>query len=374
MRYIDGFRDAETAERLVRRIAKQGRELSAIGRRVRIMEVCGSHTMAIGRYGIRSLLPESVELISGPGCPVCVTDPGYIDAAAELAGRGAVVVTFGDMLRVPGSGSDLAACRAGGGDVRSCYSPASALEIARAEPGREVVFLAIGFETTTAPVTSLVAGAVREGLRNLFLLTAFKTVPPALEALLSDPETAIDAFLCPAHVSAIIGAKVYEPVAARFRVPCVIAGFEPVDILFGISGILAQVMNNEAKVDNQYKRVARAEGNVIARALIARYLEPVDALWRGIGVIPQSGLGLKEEFSGYDAERGLGVRIKPGSSRPGCVCGDVIKGKRRPADCALFGAACTPDEPAGPCMVSAEGTCAAAYRYDLPGGRVCGSA
>ncbi len=365
MRYIDGFRDPVTAERLVRLIAVQGRELGARGRSVRIMEVCGSHTMAVGRYGIRSLLPDNVELISGPGCPVCVTDPGYIDAAAELAGGGAVIVTFGDMVRVPGSVSDLAACRAAGGDVRVCYSPAAALAAARADPGREVVFLAVGFETTAAPVTSLIATAVREGLGNLSLLTAFKTVPPALEALMGDPETAISAFLCPAHVSAIIGAKAYEPVAARFRVPCVIAGFEPVDILYGISGILAQALNGEARVENRYTRVARAGGNARALALMARHLEPVDAVWRGIGVIPRSGLGLKAEFSGYDAERKLGVRIKPGIIQPGCACGDVMKGKRRPADCALFARACTPDKPAGPCMVSAEGTCAAAFRYEL---------
>ena len=366
MKYIDGFRNPETAARFVRRIAAQGAALAAAGRHVRVMEVCGSHTMAIGRYGIRPLLPANVELISGPGCPVCVTDPGYIDAAIGLAGNGAVIVTFGDMLRVPGSCSDLSACRAAGGDVRVCYAPTAALEIARAEPEREVVFLAIGFETTVAPVTSLVARARRAGLGNLSLLTAFKMVPPALEALLDDPETAIDAFLCPAHVSAIIGSRAYEKIADGFRVPCVIAGFEPVDILYGISGILAQVLKDEARVENQYTRVVRPGGNVKAQEVIARYLEPIDAGWRGIGVIPRSGLGLKTEFAGYDTERKLGVRSGPGRSQPGCVCGEVIKGKRRPSECPLFGQRCTPDNPVGPCMVSAEGTCAAAFKYDLP--------
>lgn len=365
MNYIDGFRNPEVAQQFVRRIAEQGRALAEQGRAVHIMEVCGSHTMAIGRYGIRPLLPENVALISGPGCPVCVTDPGYLDAAIALAGRGAVIVTFGDMIRVPGSASNLAACRAAGGDVRVCYSPSAAVELAKSLPGREVVFLAVGFETTIAPVVSLVDEALREGITNLSLLTAFKRVPPALRALLTDPEIRIDAFLCPAHVSAIIGARAYEPFAAEYRVPCVIAGFEPLDILYGVHGVLTQILAHEARVENQYARVVRPEGNPKAQARIAQYLEPVDASWRGIGLIPTSGLGLRSEFAAFDAERRFACPVCPGHQHAGCKCGDVIKGKLRPTSCGLFAKACTPEHPVGPCMVSSEGTCAASFKYEL---------
>ena len=369
MNYIDGFRDPDVAAQFVRLIAEQGCELSAQGRRIHIMEVCGSHTMAIGRYGIRQLLPDNVELISGPGCPVCVTDPGYIDAAIALAGQGAILATFGDMIRVPGSDSDLTECRSAGGSVEVCYSPSAAVDLARNHPDREVVFLAIGFETTIAPVVSLVGEAQAAGVSNLSLLTAFKLVPPALRALLTDKEIKIDAFLCPAHVSAIIGSKAYEPFAAEFHVPCVVAGFEPLDILYGVHGILGQALKNEASVENQYARVVRSEGNPVAQARIAKYLEPVDASWRGLGVIPASGLGLRPEFAAYDAEKKLGVPVRPGRLHPGCLCGEVIKGKLRPTSCPLFGKACNPDHPVGPCMVSAEGTCAAYFKYGLPGER-----
>jgi hydrogenase expression/formation protein HypD len=366
MNYIDGFRDPAVAAQFVRMIAEQGRALAAQGRRVHIMEVCGSHTMAIGRYGIRQLLPENVELISGPGCPVCVTDPGYIDAAIALAGRGAILLTFGDMIRVPGSDSDLTTCRSEGGDVRVCYSPSTAVELAQSHPDRQVVFLAIGFETTIVPVVSIVDEALRAGVRNLSLLTAFKLVPPALHALLADKEIKIDAFLCPAHVSAIIGSQAYAPFAADYRVPCVVAGFEPLDILYGVHGILEQTLKNEARVENQYARVVRPEGNPKAQARIAKYLEPVDAVWRGIGVISSSGLGLRPAFAVYDAEKKFGLQVRPGRQHAGCRCGDVIKGKLRPEACGLFAKVCNPDHPVGPCMVSAEGTCAASFKYNLP--------
>ena len=374
MNYIDGFRNPDVAEQFVRLIAAQGRALADQGRRVHIMEVCGSHTMAIGRYGIRQLLPENVELISGPGCPVCVTDPGYIDTAIALAGQGVLLATFGDMIRVPGSDSDLTLCRSAGGDVRVCYSPAAAVELARSHPDREVVFLAIGFETTIVPVVSIVDEALRSDVRNVSLLTAFKLVPPALRALLADKEIKIDAFLCPAHVSAVIGSRAYEPFAADDHVPCVVAGFEPLDILYGVYGILGQMLKNESRVDNQYSRVVRPEGNPKAQARMAQYLEPSDAVWRGLGVIPASGLGLRPEFGAYDAEKKFGSPVRPGRQHAGCRCGDVIKGKLRPTACPLFSKVCTPDQPVGPCMVSAEGTCAAYFKYTLPGERQGGGA
>lgn len=363
MKYTEGFRASAPAAPLRARLCAAAAALAASGRNATVMEVCGSHTMAIARHGIRDLLPENVDLVSGPGCPVCVTEAGYIDAAAGLARAGATLVTFGDMLHVPGSETDLARVRAGGARVEVCYSPALALALARAEPDREVVFLGIGFETTTAPVVSLVAAAEREGLRNLSLLTAFKLVPPALAALRADPDLRIDAFLCPAHVSAIIGPEAYEPFAGRGGVPCVIAGFEPLDILLGLCGILEQLARGEARVENQYSRVVRPGGNAKARGLMDRYLEPADVAWRGIGTIPRSGLRLRPAFAAYDAEHRFGVRVQPGREAPGCRCGDVIKGKLRPPACPLFGTACRPDHPIGPCMVSAEGTCAAWHKY-----------
>jgi len=359
MNYIDGFRDPEAAACLRRRI----NDLAAEVDHVSIMEVCGTHTMAISRYGIRSILPDNIELISGPGCPVCVTDAGYVDTAIELARRGVMVVTFGDLIHVPGSETSLAECRARGTSVEVCYSPTAALELAAKNPDRDIVFLAVGFETTIPPVTSLVPMATEKGLNRVSLLTAFKLVPPALTALLADPELRIDAFLCPAHVSAIIGANAYRPFTGPAGVPCVIAGFEPLDILLGLEHILQQVRAGDAVVDNQYTRVVRTDGNSKALALMQKYLRPVDAAWRGLGVVPQSGLGLKPEYSAFDAETRHGIKVQRGKEPVGCLCGEVIKGKTRPPQCPMFGKRCTPDHPVGPCMVSSEGTCSAYFKY-----------
>lgn len=363
MKYLDGFRNPDTARALSKRIRELAAELPTAAGPLHIMEVCGSHTMAIARYAIRDVLPASIDLISGPGCPVCVTDAGYIDAAIALVEQGIIVATFGDMLPVPGSGESLAECRSRGGRVEVCYSPMGAVELALANPDREVVFLAIGFETTMAAVVSLVRIAAEREIPNLSLLVAFKQIPPALAALADDSEIRVDAFLCPAHVSAIIGARAYEPFVARYGVPCVIAGFEPLDILYGVVGILEQRVAGRATVDNQYDRVVRYQGNEVAQALIDRYLEPSDASWRGIGVIPASGFALRPAFSRYDAARRHGLEIKPGNPDRRCRCGDVLKGKIKPPDCPLFGRACTPASPVGPCMVSTEGSCSAFFKY-----------
>ncbi len=363
MRYIDGFRNPAAAQAFNERITRHGEELRKAGRTVRIMEVCGSHTMAIARFGIRGLLPDSIDLISGPGCPVCVTPPGYIDAALDLARRGIIIATFGDMLNVPGSVTTLAQIRAGGASVEVCYSPSNAVELARQDPEQEVVFLAIGFETTIAPVVSIIREACSKNVANISLLTSFKLIPPALHALLADPELAIDAFLCPAHVSAIIGSNAYLPVVEHFRKTCVVAGFEPLDILMGIDRILELYIENRPACENQYNRVVTPEGNAIARKLMQDYLEPCDPYWRGVGVIPQSGLKLKHDYAPYDAELKFGISIEPGIEHKGCLCGSVIKGSHKPSECSFFGKACTPDNPVGPCMVSAEGTCAAYYKY-----------
>ena len=363
MKYIDGFRNTGTALQLQAAISRLGAALAAAGRRANVMEVCGSHTMAIARFGIRDLLPSNIDLISGPGCPVCVTDAGYIDAAIELARKGAVVATFGDMISVPGSDASLAECRAQGGAIEVCYSPTSALDLAAEDPGREIVFLAIGFESTIGPGISIVDTAIRNGIENLSILTAFKLVPPALRALMADPEIRIDAFLCPAHVSAVIGSDAYAPFAGPAGVPCVIAGFEPLDILLGLQGILEQLIHGTAVVENQYSRVVKPRGNPRIQSLIAQYLQPEDVRWRGLGLLPQSGMVLRAAYAHYDAAQRHGIDVQPGRDNPGCLCGEVIKGKHRPSECPLFGRACTPEHPVGPCMVSAEGSCAASYKY-----------
>jgi hydrogenase expression/formation protein HypD len=364
MKYIEAFRDATVAAPLSERLRTLGAALAPRAGGVHIMEVCGSHTMAIARYGIRELLPPNVALLSGPGCPVCVTAPGYIDTAIDLARRGVTIASFGDMLYVPGSSASLGECRSEGARVDICYSPRAALELAKADPSREVVFLAIGFETTIAPVASLVDLAIRARVENLSLLTSFKLVPPALRAVLSDPDLQVDAFLCPAHVSAIIGPHSYEPFARDYGKPCVIAGFEPLDILFGLCAILAQIAEGRAAVENLYERVVRDDGNPLARAVMDRFLRPAGAHWRGIGLLPDSGLVLRDEFARYDAEKRFDVVVGPGKEHPACLCGDVIKGKTIPTDCPLFATRCTPLDPVGPCMVSAEGSCAAYYKYE----------
>jgi hydrogenase expression/formation protein HypD len=363
MKYVDDYKNPKAAKAITEKIVKLAKQLPQEKANFNIMEVCGSHTMAIARYGIRELLPENISLISGPGCPVCVTDAGYIDAAIELSKNGITVATFGDMINVPGSETSLSKCRSEGADIQICYSPLSAVEMAVKNPKKEVVFLAIGFETTTAPLMALLETAKKQKIENISILTAFKLVPPVLEALTTDPDLKIDSFICPAHVSAIIGEAPYEAFVKKHNIPCVIASFEPLDILYGIEGILEQVVNNEPKVDNRYKRVVKPKGNEIALNLIKKYLESYDAAWRGIGVIPQSGLRLKNEYAKFDAAKKFNIKIKNGKHNPACKCGDVLKGKIKPSECALFKKICNPLHPIGPCMVSTEGSCAAFFKY-----------
>lgn len=360
MKYLDGFRAPDTARQLALELQALGTALGS--RKVQLMEVCGSHTMSIARYAIRDLLPENVRMVSGPGCPVCVTAPGYIDAAIALGEQGVHLATFGDMMRVPGSRGNLAQARAEGASVKVCYSPAQVIEWAQAEPSQEWVFLAIGFETTTAPIAAMAQSIRKLGLKNLTLLTALKRIPPALDALVADPEVALHGLLCPAHVSAIIGAETYQVYADTHRIPCVVAGFEPLDIIFGIKGLLEQLLRNKATVDNQYSRVVRPGGNTVARQLIDAVFEPADVSWRGLGTIPGSGLRLKNP----DLDAAVRYAIEPSEGRvnPGCKCGDVLKGILEPKQCRLFDKGCHPDRPLGPCMVSSEGSCAAAWKYE----------
>ncbi len=332
-------------------------------RPVRLMEVCGTHTVAIFKAGIRQLLPEAVELVSGPGCPVCVTPNGYLDTAVAYSRRDDVIIaTFGDMLRVPGSTSSLAAEQAAGADVRIVYSPLDSLTIAAANPGKKVIFLAVGFETTAPTAAATVLAAEQAGLENFFVLSAHKLVPPALRALLTAGETKVDGLLLPGHVSAIIGEAPYRFLADEFAVPAVIAGFEPLDILRAVYLLVQRISAGEAALENEYRRVVPPAGNPAALAVLDRVYEPADAAWRGLGVIPASGLAVRAAYRRFDAPVALPVTAEETKEHAGCRCGEVLRGVARPQQCPLFGTACTPERPVGSCMVSVEGTCAAWYK------------
>ncbi len=331
---------------------------------IRLMEVCGTHTVAIFRAGLKSLLPDNLALISGPGCPVCVTSRGYIDAACRLAlGGEAVVATFGDMLRVPGEDGSLADVKARGGDVRMVYSARDALKIAADNPRRPVVFLAVGFETTAPSTAAAVSAASARGLDNFSILPAHKLIIPAMAALLAGDAVPIDGFLCPGHVSVIIGAAAYRPIAEQYARPCVVAGFEPAGILEAIRRLCLLVTSGEAAVENAYEAAVSPGGNAVARAIMNAVFQPGPAVWRAMGTIPASGLCLREEYAAFDARQHFAVAEGPDASPPGCRCGEVIQGKCTPPACPLFGTGCTPVAPVGPCMVSSEGTCAAWFKY-----------
>jgi hydrogenase expression/formation protein HypD len=328
------------------------------------MEVCGGQTHTLVRQGIPELLRGSVEMIHGPGCPVCVTPLEQIDRALHLAARSDVIFTsFGDMLRVPGSECDLLQVRSRGGEVRVVYSPLDALEIARRHPDREVVFFAVGFETTAPANAMAVWQANQLGIGNFSVLVSHVTVPPAIEAILRSPDNRVEAFLAAGHVCTVMGWEEYEPLAARYGVPIVVTGFEPVDILEGIYMAVRQLEEGRSEVENQYVRSVRREGNRPAQELVARVFRLVDRSWRGIGEIPASGLGLREEFADYDAERRFGLEAIRATEPEECMAGDVLRGRIKPFECPAFGGRCTPERPLGAPMVSSEGACAAYYNY-----------
>lgn len=329
-----------------------------------LMEVCGTHTMAIYQHGIRALLPQQIRLISGPGCPVCVTPVGYVDRAVALARRpDTIIATFGDMVRVPGSSSSLIREQANGARINILYSPLDAVSLAEKNRDKEVVFLGVGFETTTPTIAGAVLAAEQRGVKNFSVLTSHKTMPAPMAALISDPELNVDGYICPAHVSAIIGSDAYRPLVDQYRVPAVITGFEPLDVLQGIAMLARQIVNGEAMVETQYSRVVRPEGNLKAREILYRVFQPCSARWRGIGDIPDSGLELRPEYETFNAVSKLPVEVEPPREHAGCLCGEILKGKVSPTDCQLFRTVCTPEDPVGACMVSSEGTCAAEYKY-----------
>jgi hydrogenase expression/formation protein HypD len=352
------WRDPELAKHLVELIGK------AADRPMKLMEVCGTHTVAIARFGLRAVMPENITLLSGPGCPVCVTANRDIDLAIELSRvPGVVITTFGDMMKVPGSYSSLAREKSEGRDVRIVYSPLDAIKMAQNEPDKQVVFLGVGFETTVPIIAATVKQASALGIENFSVQCVHKTVPGALEALVNDPDVHIDGFILPGHVSTIIGPEPYRFIAEKYHVPGVVTGFEPVDVLQGVWMLAKQLQEGRAEVEIAYQRGVNADGNPTAKALIEEVFEPIDAEWRGIGVIPGTGLGIREAFSKWDAARRFDVTPPEPRAIPGCQCGEVLRGAILPFQCRIFGKGCTPEHPIGPCMVSSEGSCAAYYRY-----------
>jgi hydrogenase expression/formation protein HypD len=358
VKFADEYRDPAVARRYLDAIR------AAVTRPWTLMEVCGGQTHAIVRFGLDELLPAEITLVHGPGCPVCVTPVELIDKAVALAARPEVVFcTFGDMMRVPGSRRDLFTAKSEGGDVRVVYSPLDALELAVREPAREVVFFAVGFETTAPANAMAVFEARRRGIRNFSLLVSHVLVPPAMQAILASPQRRVDGFLAAGHVCTIMGTEEYEPLARRHGVPIVVTGFEPLDILQGVHMCVRQLEEGRAEVENQYSRSVRREGNAAAAEMLRRVFEVVPRAWRGIGTIAESGFRLREELAAFDAERKFALAGVGGRESAECRSGLVLQGLLRPPDCPAFGVRCTPDAPLGATMVSSEGACAAYYRY-----------
>lgn len=358
LKHIDEYRDAQIAQSLIKKID------SISKKDIRLMEVCGTHTVSIFRSGIRSVLPQTISLLSGPGCPVCVTDQAEIDAFIELARLDEVIITtFGDLMRVPGSRSSLQKESAGGRDIRVVYSTVDALEIARQNPGKNIVFLGVGFETTAPTIAAAILSAAQTGVKNFSVISAHKLVPPALEALMAAEQIKIDGFILPGHVSVIIGLNAYRPFFDRHQVACVVAGFEPIDILQAITMLVEMLEADRPALENAYARAVTVEGNLKAQQILDEIFEPADACWRGIGVIPKSGLKIREQYAAHDAQKIFDLQVAEAKTPKGCACGEILIGTKTPPECALYKKVCTPMDPVGPCMVSTEGTCAAYYKY-----------
>ncbi|MFQ6015259.1 MAG: hydrogenase formation protein HypD [Anaerolineae bacterium] len=358
MKYLDEYRDGELARGLISQIHNRST------RPVRLMEFCGGHTMAILRHGIRQVMPPTVEMLSGPGCPVCVTHNADLDKAIALAGQPQVIMaTFGDMFKVPGSNSSLQKAKAEGADVRMVYSALDALKIARNNPQKSVVFLGIGFETTAPTIAASILQAEEEGIENYYILSMHKLTPPATKAILNAGEVRLDGVIGPGHVTTVIGSRAWEFLPREYGIPCAIAGFQPVDILRGVAMLVEQLEEGRAEVGIAYRRSVRPEGNQWAMEQMYRVFEVCQTPWRGLGMVPHSGLRLREEYAHFDAEQAFDIDPGPTREPKGCRCGEVLRGVATPLDCPLFDKACTPERPLGPCMVSAEGACAAYYHY-----------
>ncbi len=358
MKYIDEFRDKD----LVKKLVDQIKVIST--RPVSLMEVCGGHTMSIQKFGIPALLPGTIKLISGPGCPVCVSDRKYIDQAIAYSRlKDVIITTYGDLIRVPGSTSSLDQERAKGADVRIVYSVLDALSIAQEYNDKKIVFLGIGFETTAPSSAAGLIRAQMAGLKNFFLFSSHKIMPPAMEALI-DEGVKLDGYIAPGHVSTITGTGIYENIPKKFGLGCVVSGFEPVDLLKAIYMLVKQVEDKNPKVEIAYKRVVKPEGNIKAQQMLEEVFELRDDWWRGLGVLPKSGMGIRKKYETFDAEKMIPVEVEPTREDKGCICGEILKGLKNPKDCKLFAKACTPSNPVGACMVSHEGSCHAYYKYN----------
>jgi hydrogenase expression/formation protein HypD len=357
MKFTEDFRN----EGLVNKLLAQIRRISK--RPIRIMEVCGGHTMAIRKYGIHDLLPPTIDLLSGPGCPVCVTDQHFIDLAISYAKQPHnILLIYGDLLRVPGSYSSLDHEKAKGADIRIIYSTIQALEVARYNPDKKIIFVAIGFETTVPGTALAILQAFGENLKNFYIISAHKTMPEAMESLIEEG-IPIDGYIGPGHVSSITGSKIFMPLAEKYHIPVVISGFEPVDILQSVMMVSSMIEEGRSGVEIQYKRLVSVEGNRKAQKLVQEVFEPCTLKWRGMGEIPGSGLRLRKKYQNHDAVIQIPVKVTSGAEPKGCICGQILKGMKKPVDCALFGKKCTPSNPVGACMVSTEGACQAYFNY-----------
>lgn len=357
MQYIEEYRKKDLILALSAELHKTSKK------EITLMEVCGGHTMAIHRFGLHALLPANIRLLSGPGCPVCVSSQHFLDTAIAYSRiPGAIITTYGDLIRVPGSVTSLEKEKANGSDIRIIYSVLEALEIAKNNPGRAVFFLGIGFETTSPATAAAIVQAKNEHIANFFVLSAHKVMPPVMQALVAEG-VRIDGFIAPGHVSAITGTAIYNDLVATYRLGVVIAGFEPVDLMQSILMLVRQFESGSPKVEIQYQRVVQSDGNKIAQNLLARVFELKDDRWRGLGIISKSGLSIREEFSAFDAEINYPITVPVPPDPKGCICGSILRGLKTPNDCKLFANTCTPTDPVGACMVSGEGTCATYYKY-----------
>ena len=358
LKYITEFRDSELAQGLISEIRGKSKQ------QVRLMEFCGGHTVAIFKYGIRQALPVNIELVSGPGCPVCVTATSDIDKAIALSFiPGVIITSFGDMLRVPGSSASLQQARAAGADVRIVYSTLDALKIAQENPSKTVAFIGVGFETTAPTIAASVLQAKEQKIKNYRILSLHKLCPPVIKTILDAGEVKLNGLICPGHVSAVTGSNAWEFVAWDYGIPCVVAGFEPTDILQCVDMLVTQVENKQSKVEIAYKRGVTPEGNLQAHKIMRQVFEPCPANWRGMGKVPASGLKLRAKFADFDAEVAFDIKPAPAIEPKGCICGEILRGVKTPADCRLFRKVCTPENSVGPCMVSSEGSCSAYYLY-----------
>ncbi|MCX7954320.1 MAG: hydrogenase formation protein HypD [Bacteroidales bacterium] len=358
MKYIDEYRNKELIQKLANKIS------NLTNQEITLMEVCGGHTWSSQKFGLPSLLPSNIRLISGPGCPVCVTSKKFIDYAIKLSNLPNTIITlFGDLIKVPGSFSSLYYERSKGNDVRIVYSITDAINIAELNPSKQIIFLAIGFETTAPSTAAAILTATQKKLRNFFILSSHKIMPPAMAALI-DEGIKINGYIAPGHVSTITGSYIYENLVKKYRVGCVISGFEPLDMLQSIYMLIQQIINNDFKVEIQYRRAVKPEGNMKAKELMCKVFTLRDDWWRGLGVIPNSGLRLNDEYSCFDAEKVFNIMVEEVDEDPACICGQILKGLKTPNDCKLFAKTCTPDNPVGACMVSHEGACNIYYRLN----------